>query len=109
MHPTQEAVLLGRVPGDTWFYRIKEPGDQVKVKYHPVRDGKPAGYMMSVMSADGRYVGRAPQSEAPPPPEKSLSEELLEDESLSLLLELEDTLHDELLSRTKTFFPFRVT
>jgi len=51
-----------------------------------------------------------PPPDEPPPPEKSLSEELLEDEPLSLLLlELEDELHDELLSRTKTFFPLRLT
>src|SRR5581483_1892339 len=52
-----------------------------------------------------------PPPDEPPPPEKPLSEEeLLLDESLPpLLLQLEDELHDELLSRTKTFFPCRVT
>jgi hypothetical protein len=48
-----------------------------------------------------------PPPDEPPPPEKPLSEELLEEESL--LLQLEDELHDELLSRTKTRLPPLVT
>jgi aminoglycoside phosphotransferase (APT) family kinase protein len=31
IHPDREAVLLGRVPGETWFYRITDPDEQVKV------------------------------------------------------------------------------
>jgi hypothetical protein len=39
------------------------------VTFHPVRDGRPAGYMMSVMTEDGRYIGRPPERQnAPPPP-----------------------------------------
>jgi hypothetical protein len=37
-----------------------------------VRDGRPAGYMVSVMTADGKYIGRPPEGpNAPgaPPPE----------------------------------------
>ena len=37
VHPTLEAVLLERIPGDTWFYRIREPGDQVKVAQDFIR------------------------------------------------------------------------
>jgi hypothetical protein len=62
-----EMTSVGEMIRRGWAKNSLKPGDQVKVKYHPVRDGKPAGYMMTVMSADGRYVGRAPQSEAPPP------------------------------------------
>ncbi len=31
IHPTKEAVLSERVPGATWFYRIKDPDEQVRV------------------------------------------------------------------------------
>jgi aminoglycoside phosphotransferase (APT) family kinase protein len=31
VHPTREAVLLDRIAGDTWFYRIKGPAEQVRV------------------------------------------------------------------------------
>jgi len=51
-----------------------------------------------------------PPPDEPPSPEKPLSEELLLEEPLSpLLLQLEDELQDELLFRTKIFFPCRVT
>lgn len=30
-HPTREAILSERVAGDTWFYRIKDPDEQVRV------------------------------------------------------------------------------
>src|ERR1700761_7801751 len=29
VHPAREAVLYERVPGDTWFYRIKDPDEQL--------------------------------------------------------------------------------
>jgi len=31
VHPQREAVLSERVPGATWFYRIKDPREQVRV------------------------------------------------------------------------------
>ncbi len=31
VHPVREAILSERVPGDTWFYRIREPEEQVSV------------------------------------------------------------------------------
>jgi aminoglycoside phosphotransferase (APT) family kinase protein len=31
VHPEREAVLSQRVPGATWFYRIKDPEEQVRV------------------------------------------------------------------------------
>jgi aminoglycoside phosphotransferase (APT) family kinase protein len=31
VHPTQEAFLAERMPGDTWFYRIRDPEEQVAV------------------------------------------------------------------------------
>ena len=37
VHPAREAVLLERVAGSTWFYRIKDPGEQVAVAQDFVR------------------------------------------------------------------------
>lgn len=31
VHPTQEAFLAERMPGETWFYRIRDPDEQVQV------------------------------------------------------------------------------
>jgi len=31
VHPTREAILSERVPGATWFYRIQDPDEQVRV------------------------------------------------------------------------------
>jgi hypothetical protein len=65
-----EMTSVGEMIRRGWAKNSLKPGDKIKVKYHPVRDGKPAGYMMTVMTADGRYIGRAPEvSSGPPPPE----------------------------------------
>jgi aminoglycoside phosphotransferase (APT) family kinase protein len=37
VHPAREAVLLDRVAGDTWFYRIKDPAEQVRVAQDFIR------------------------------------------------------------------------
>jgi aminoglycoside phosphotransferase (APT) family kinase protein len=37
VHPAREAVLLDRVAGDTWFYRIKDPAEQVLVAQDFIR------------------------------------------------------------------------
>jgi aminoglycoside phosphotransferase (APT) family kinase protein len=37
VHPAQEAVLLERVPGETWFYRIRDPDEQVRVAQDFIR------------------------------------------------------------------------
>jgi aminoglycoside phosphotransferase (APT) family kinase protein len=37
VHPTREAVLLDRVPGDTWFYRIRDADEQVRVAQDFIR------------------------------------------------------------------------
>jgi hypothetical protein len=66
-----EMTSVGEMIRRGWAKNSVKPGDKVKVKYHPVRDGKPAGYMVMVMTADGRNIGRAPEGQsAPPPPEK---------------------------------------
>ncbi|KQC36697.1 phosphotransferase family protein [Frankia sp. ACN1ag] len=37
VHPVEEAVLLERVPGDTWFYRLRDPDEQVRVAQDFIR------------------------------------------------------------------------
>jgi Family of unknown function (DUF6152) len=60
-----ELTSVGEMIRRGWTKTAVKPGDKVKVKFHPVRDGRPAGYMMTVMTADGRYVGRPPDAQAP--------------------------------------------
>jgi hypothetical protein len=51
-----------------WTKISVKSGDKIKVTFHPVRDGRPAGYMVSVMTEDGKYIGRPPPANPPPPP-----------------------------------------
>jgi aminoglycoside phosphotransferase (APT) family kinase protein len=37
VHPAREAVLMERVEGDTWFYRINDPDEQVRVAQDFIR------------------------------------------------------------------------
>jgi hypothetical protein len=64
-----EMTSVGEMTRRGWNKTSVKPGDKVKVTFHPVRDGRPAGYMVSVMTEDGKYVGRPPEAQnAPPPP-----------------------------------------
>jgi aminoglycoside phosphotransferase (APT) family kinase protein len=38
VHPRQEAFLAERIPGQTWFYRIKDPEEQVRVAQDFIRN-----------------------------------------------------------------------
>ncbi|MET0144092.1 MAG: phosphotransferase family protein [Ilumatobacteraceae bacterium] len=38
VHPTREAVLADRISGATWFYRIKDPDEQVRVAQDFIRN-----------------------------------------------------------------------
>jgi hypothetical protein len=55
-----EMTSVGEMIRRGWTKTALKPGDNVKVKFHPVRDGRPAGYMMTVMTADGRFIGKPP-------------------------------------------------
>jgi hypothetical protein len=59
-----EMTSVGEMVRRGWTKTIVKPGDKVKVTFHPVRDGRPAGYMMSVMTADGRFIGRPPDAQS---------------------------------------------
>jgi hypothetical protein len=64
-----EMTSVGEMTRRGWTKTSVKPGDKVKVTFHPVRDGRPAGYMMSVMTEEGKYIGRPPEGQnAPPPP-----------------------------------------
>ena len=56
-----EMTSVGEMIRRGWTKSSVKPGDKVKVTFHPVRDGRPAGYMVSVMTDDGRYIGRPPE------------------------------------------------
>jgi hypothetical protein len=58
-----ELTSVGEMIRRGWTKTAVKPGDKVKVKFHPVRDGRPAGYMMTVMTTDGRYIGRPPDGQ----------------------------------------------
>jgi len=71
-----EMTSVGEMHRRGWTKTILMPGDKVKVKYHPLRDGRLDGYLMSVITPDGRVIGLAPagqsgQGAAPPPAEPS--------------------------------------
>ena len=66
-----EMTSVGEMVRRGWSKSSVKPGDKVKVTFHPVRDGKPAGLMLSVMTPDGRYIGRPPENQNPPPPPPS--------------------------------------
>jgi hypothetical protein len=54
-----------------WTKTVLKPGDNVKVTFHPVRDGTPAGMLMKA-SKDGQLIGqpiRGPEAEPAPAPQ----------------------------------------
>lgn len=40
-----------------WRSNTIKPGDKVDVSYHPLRNGKPGGMLMSITLPDGRELG----------------------------------------------------
>jgi hypothetical protein len=59
-----EMTSVGEMSRRGWSKTGLRPGDKIKVTYHPVRDGRSAGYMVSVMTSDGRYIGRRPDGQS---------------------------------------------
>jgi hypothetical protein len=67
-----EMTSVGEMTRRGWKKTAVKPGDKVKVRYHPLRDGRTGGLMMAVITTEGRTIGRAasaptPQDVAPPP------------------------------------------
>ena len=56
-----EMTSVGEMIRRGWTKTALKPGDKVKVKFHPVHDGRTAGYMMSVTTADGQLIGKPPE------------------------------------------------
>jgi len=62
-----EMTSVGEMTRRGWKKNAVKPGDRIKVRYHPLRDGRTGGLMMAVITADGRIIGRPVG--APPSPE----------------------------------------
>ena len=53
-----EMSSLGEMVRRGWTKTVLKVGDKVKVDYHPVRDGQPAGLLMSAYGNDGKLIGK---------------------------------------------------
>jgi hypothetical protein len=60
-----EMTSVGEMTRRGWKKNVVKPGDKVKVRYHPLRDGRTGGLMMAVITADGRMIGRVPGAPNP--------------------------------------------
>jgi hypothetical protein len=61
-----EMASVGEMTRRGWKKNAVRAGDRVKVRYHPLRDGRTGGLMMAVITADGRTIGRLPGAANPP-------------------------------------------
>jgi hypothetical protein len=61
-----EMNSVGEMTRRGWKKTAVKPGDKIKVRYHPLRDGRTGGLLLMVITADGRTIGRPPGA-APPP------------------------------------------
>ena len=59
-----------RSPGEMiragWKKNTIQVGDKIKVSFRPLKDGAPAGLLMSAKDGSGAYIGRAPPTGPPP-------------------------------------------
>jgi hypothetical protein len=55
-----EMTSVGEMTRRGWKKNAVKIGDKVKVRYHPLRDGRTGGLMTAVITADGQAIGRAP-------------------------------------------------
>jgi hypothetical protein len=67
-----EMTSVGEMTRRGWKKNAVKPGDKIRVRFHPLRDGRTGGLMMTVITADGRTIGRVPgapnsPNAAPPP------------------------------------------
>ena len=60
-----EMNSVGEMTRRGWKKNVVKPGDKIKVRYHPLRDGRTGGLMMVVITAEGRTIGRAPGAPNP--------------------------------------------
>ncbi|MBC2666153.1 hypothetical protein H7F51_11550 [Novosphingobium flavum] len=55
-HIALEANALSYLRAGGWNARTLKPGDQVTVEYHPMRDGTPAGQLLTLRLANGTLL-----------------------------------------------------
>jgi hypothetical protein len=60
-----EMNSVGEMTRRGWKKNAVKPGDKIKVRYHPLRDGRTGGLMLMVITAEGRAIGRAPGAPNP--------------------------------------------
>jgi hypothetical protein len=61
-----EMSSVGELLRRGWTKTAVKPGDKIKVSFHPVRDGSPAGQYQSAWTSDGKLIGK-PMGAGPPP------------------------------------------
>jgi hypothetical protein len=61
-----EMTSVGEMTRRGWKKAAVKPGDKVKVRFHPLRDGRTGGLMMAVITADGKPIGRVPAGPSSP-------------------------------------------
>ena len=55
-----EMQSVGEMLRKGWAKSSLRPGDKIKVKFHPMRDGTPNGLLLSATTADGALIGHPP-------------------------------------------------
>jgi hypothetical protein len=55
-----EMQSVGEMLRRGWAKTALKPGDKIKVKFHPMRDGTPNGLLLSATTADGTLIGHPP-------------------------------------------------
>jgi hypothetical protein len=53
-----EMSSVGELLRRGWTKTAVKPGDKIKVSFHPLRDGSPAGQYQSAWTSDGKLIGR---------------------------------------------------
>lgn len=53
-----ELSSVGEMLRIGWTKVSLKPGDTVKVKFSPLRDGRPAGLLLSALDANGKMIGK---------------------------------------------------
>jgi hypothetical protein len=59
-----EMVSVGELLRRGWAKNSVKPGDPIRVTFHPLRDGRHGGLLLSASHGDGKLIGKP----LPPPP-----------------------------------------
>ena len=69
-----EMVSVGELLRRGWAKNSVKPGDPIQVRFHPLRDGRHGGLLLSASHGDGKLIGKPlppPPPQAPQPPASS--------------------------------------